>query len=173
MDFSGPLYFDDGSADPTEDEQVTGIGTIGAGESVVVVLGNSSSDVNAFVNAWGAANLSGVQIGFLAGDDPGGLSQGGEDLFFFDGNTAGAGVVDSTSYLGSDSGIPGATWTWSGDADNLVVQSISGVDGAFTAPVAAGDDGEFALVGSPGVIPAPGAAALLGLGGLAAGRRRR
>jgi MYXO-CTERM domain-containing protein len=177
MDFvfgvDGELYFDDSSADPTEDERVTGITSIGVGESVVVVLGNASSDVSDFVNAWGASNLTGVQIGFLDGDDPGGLSQGGEELFLFDGNSAGAGLVDSTDYVGSNDGVPGRTWTWTGDDNLLSAQSVIGVAGAFLAPVAAGDSGEFQLIGSPGVIPAPAAAGLFGLAGLAAARRRR
>jgi len=172
----GDLFFDDGSADPTEDEMVTGISSIGVGESVVVVLGNAQTDADDFVNAWGAANLSGVQVGFLAGDDPGGLSQGGEDVFLFDGNTAGANVVDSVFYLGTDQGgTAGSTWVWDPIAGTFPgdLSAQDGVFGAFTAPTAAGDFGEFPLIGSPGAIPAPGAASLLGLGGLAAMRRRR
>jgi len=65
----GDLFFDDGSADPTVNERITGITSIGAGESVIVVISNSSSDVSDFTAAWGAANLAGVQVGFLDGVD--------------------------------------------------------------------------------------------------------
>jgi len=110
----GQLYYDDSSADPTEDEQVTGITDIQPGESVVVVLGNAASDVTDFVNAWGAANLVGVEIGFLIGDDPGGLSQGGESLFFFDDNTALAAPTPGSTTAAQSRAAPGpvsATWS--------------------------------------------------------------
>ncbi len=169
----GDLFFDDGSADPTVDARLTGVSSIGVGESVVIVLSTDTVDVDEFIAAWGASNLVGVQIGSLLNDAPG-LGQGGEDVYLFDGNTAGASVIDSTSYLGSDNGgIAGSTWTWSGDADSLDTVSVLGVNGAFQGVAFAGDSGEFALIGSPGAIPAPGSAALLGLGGLVAVRRRR
>jgi len=170
MDFvfgvDGELYYDDSSMDPAEDEQVTGITDIGAGESVVIVLANSPTDVDDFVDAWGASNLTGVDVGYLIGDDPGGLSQGGETLYFFDGNSAGANIVLSGSFVGSDNaGVPGSTWTGIGD---LTEQSVDGVQGAFTAPVGAGDFGVIPLVGSPGVaIPEPTSLALFGLSGIA------
>lgn len=172
----GNLWYDDSSANPTEDEMVTGITAIAPGESVVVVLENAPGEVTTFVNAWGPANLAGVQVGYLLGDDPGGLSQGGEDLYLFDGNTGAAGIVDTVLYLGVDNGTQGSTWTWDPNAGNFpgTLQSVSGVNGAYTAPTAAGDSGEFALIGSPGrIVPAPGAAALLGLAGIAGLRRRR
>jgi len=169
----GNLFFDDGSADPTVDAQLTGFSSIGAGESVVLVLSTDTADVIEFIAAWGAGNLAGVQIGSLLNDAPG-LGQGGEDVFLFDANTLGAGVIDSTSYLGSDNGgVAGSTWTWSGDANTLSTSSVLGVDGAFQGVAFAGDAGEYALIGSPGAIPAPGVAGLFGLGGLAAARRRR
>jgi len=171
---SGDLYFDDGSADPTEDEMVTGITDITPGESVVVVLANSTSDVTDFENAWGSSNLTGVEIGYLDGDEPGGLSQGGESLFFFDGNTNGANTVISASYTGVNSGTQGSTWEDLVGDGVLDSQSVDGVNGAYTAPTAAGNFDEFALIGSPGQIPEPGSLALLGLGGLALlGSRRR
>jgi len=172
---SGDLYFDDDSADPTENEKVTGITDITPGESVVVVLANSTSDVTDFENAWGPSNLTGVEIGYLIGDDPGGLSQVGESLFFFDGNTSGANTVISASYTGTDNaGVAGSTWEDLVGDGVLDSQSVDGVNGAYTAPTAAGDFGEFDLIGSPGQIPEPGSLALLGLGGLALlGSRRR
>ena len=56
--------------------------------------------------------------------------------------------------------------------------SVLGVNGAFASETFFNDNlglpnNEATLVGSPGVVPAPGAAALLALGGLVGARRRR
>jgi hypothetical protein len=85
-------------------------------------------------------------------------------------------VVDTVFYTGNDAdaAVVGATWTYdlvAGTFDGIK-QSVAGVDGAFVAPAAGGDFGEYALIGSPGVIPEPATAAVLGLGGLALARRR-
>lgn len=172
----GDLYFDDGSGDPTENEQVFGITDLTPGESAIVVLGNAASDAVDFFNAWGGgANLSGVELGYLDGDDAPGLGQGGEDVYLFDGNTAGANVVDTVNYLGNDNGgAVGSTWVWdvaegSFDGDTW---AVDGVWGAFTAPTAAGDDGEFPLVGSPGAVPEPSTLVLFGAAAILSIRRR-
>ena len=170
----GNLYFDDSSADPTVNEPVTGITAIAPGESVIVMISDDSADVSVFYSTWGP-NVAGVQVGYLAGVNAPGLGQGGEPIYLFDGNTIGANVVDTVSYLGNDNGIPGATWVYDPGAGsfNGTLQAVDGVYGAFTAPVAGGDLGEYPFVGSPGAVPTPGAAALLALAGIAGIRRRR
>ena len=58
-------------------------------------------------------------------------------------------------------------------------ESVLGVDGAyqsaffFNDSVGQGPDFMISLVGSPGFVPAPGAVALLAMGGLVGARRRR
>ncbi len=73
-------------------------------------------------------------------------------------------LVHNISFGGAFNGI---TFSNPSGASGLVnTLSSVGVNGAFTS-VAGGE------VGSPGLIPTPGAVALLGVAGLVSGRRRR
>ena len=85
-------------------------------------------------------------------------------------------LFDAGSSLGVIDTLGGATSTWI--ASNYDISALDGVADAsivFTFDGASSDTGNNRLdnVTIPGIIPAPGAAALLGLGGLVGSRRRR
>ncbi|GJM17831.1 MAG: hypothetical protein DHS20C14_00440 [Phycisphaeraceae bacterium] len=172
VSFSG-VYYDDDSADATKDDEVFGIGSIAAGESVIVLVswednwGSATDALDAFAAVWGAGNLAGVQIGYVDGGS--GLGGGGDAAYFFDGNTSAAATLASQSYAGP--ALP-ASFIYNPGTISFGDLAQGGVYGAYTSDQPASDDGTFAI-GSPGVVPAPMSAAVLGLGGLAAMRRRR
>lgn len=178
VDITGWLY-DDKSADPEEDGQISGVRQLDAGESAVV-LASWSDDwatgweaVDAFAAHWGESQLAGVQIGFVLDKDNeggGGMSGGGEQIYLFD---ADGNVVDTKRYA------EGLVNTWIADPSNLaaldLIQSSPGSLESFESQTNVTDDPEaIPSVGSPGRnVPEPGSLALLGLGGLAMLRRRR
>lgn len=182
FDISG-WSFDDESADFADAAAFNGISTIAAGESVILFqldeqdmldpAYDPAGEVALFRSYWGG--LAGVQVGFYAGA---GLGKG-DAITIFD---AMGDIALSLEY-----GMTDPNQTHAGDwaAGNIDGSDIYENDAAIWVP---GSDGDFALAadgvygsfqniegewGSPGVVPAPGAAALLGLGGLVASRRRR
>ena len=147
------LYYDDGSADTDDMVALTEM-TITAGESVIFLIDNSSSmtaeDFNAF---WG---VSGVQIGYADGS---GLKEGDTAWLYNESISdwfTSLEIVDiedafQTTQFGSElSSTLGGQFFSSGSAEN--------------GPLL-GDPGSF--------IPAPGALALMTLGGLVSRRRKR
>lgn len=143
-----------------------GLTSIPAGASVVFVEGNSAgtndTDVqNAFIAAWfGGSAPSGFLIAGYGGSGIG-LSTGGDAVNIFD---AGGALIHGVTF---GANAPGVTFdNTTGASGAITTFSAVGVNGAFNS-VTGGE------VGSPGLVPAPGAAALLGLGGLLAARRRR
>lgn len=163
---TGGLFYDDESADPTVNAGLTSF-ILNTGESAVFLQDSDAIGIADFGAVWGSV----ANVGIAAGG--GGLSQNGDGIFLFDGNTAGANEVASVLF-GSFTG----TATLEFDVLGNSQQSQIGINGAFASNTffndnIGGAEEEIFLIGSPGVVPAPGAVALLGLGGIVAGRRRR
>jgi len=187
VDISGWSY-DDESAEIADAIAISGATSIAAGESLIVLqLDNEGADaatqVADFRAFWGG--LSGVNIAWLD-NDPAGLGKGDGITIFDSGNN----VVLQQFYGDGDATDPmdliddEHAGVWAGgeewDSANLTPAGWVGgasFDGQYGIFASASVNGEgFLEYGSLGYaekVPAPGAAALLGLGGLAASRRRR
>ena len=174
----GNLYYDDDSGDPTKDDALIGIDTIAPGESVIYVVSweddwaTSADAINAFVAMWGAPanDLSGVQIGYVDGGS--GLGGGGDFASIFDGNTAGANLIDFAAYTTTtqvESFVSNPDGTW---VENTFAQD--GLWGAYLGNANATDDlGSSPPIGSPGTVPEPSGIALAAMGMLILAVRRR
>lgn len=139
---------------------LSGITSIGAGESVVFIEG-ASANAN-FLSTWFGSNApAGLQIGSYSGAGIG-LSTGGDALNLF---TAAGVLVTRVDFGASPASAPYASFDNAAGAAGITLTQLSavGVNGAFLA--AAG--GEIGSPGSVGVVPEPGSWALL-LAGLAA-----
>lgn len=146
---------------------LTGVTSIAAGESVIFIESAAGAALPAFRSQWGG--LNGIQIGYYSGSGVG-LSSGGDGACLFDGSGAilsqvsfGAATSGSSFFYGWDtSGVLSASY-------NAVVSTV----GTIGTQVTFSSTGDTASIGSSlGIVPAPGAIALLGLAGLAARRRR-
>jgi MYXO-CTERM domain-containing protein len=148
---------DDNSASLALSHPLNGVTSIGPGESVLFLETALGANIPAFRTFWG--QVDSVQIGYYSGSGLG-LSSGGDGVNVFDAS----GVVVTGVNFGA--GSTTATFGFNPDTNTFGGLSVAGVYGARTS--ASGTE-----VGSPGVIPAPGAMALGVLGGLAMARRRR
>jgi Lamin Tail Domain/PEP-CTERM motif len=157
---------------------LSGVTTIGAGESVVFIeraaADMAATLVSNFINIWfGGSAPSGLQIGtYLQGVAGGvGLSATADSVTIYSG-TEGT-LQTNVSFGGSDAVTPFQTFdNAAGLSGAISALSIAGVNGAFT--VASGNE-----IGSPGVapVPEPETYAMLlagsGLVGFVARRRRQ
>jgi MYXO-CTERM domain-containing protein len=171
------VFFDDDSADPTTNNPIANIASVAPGESVIVLtswledFGSAENAVSIFQSVWGESNLAGVQIGWIDGVTGGpGLGGGGDAVFLFDGNTEDANLITAQVYT---TDTQPESFIYNPLTGEFGEYAQVGVFGAFESTVNASGGLDVPAVGSPGFVPTPGAAALLGLAGLAAGRRRR
>lgn len=130
---------------------------VGAG----AIITGLSWDVNlsTFNGSWASEAVFGIegQINLTAGV--------GDDFAVTNQNYNSGGVVDI-----SDAGLPNITVSADGILDIELFESFDDVAGEIDATWQPGST--ITLVGQ-NIVPAPASLALLGLGGLAAGRRRR
>ncbi len=124
-----------GSAGP-----LTGITSIGAGESVIFVDGSAKPPV--FIAHWfGATAPAGFQIGYYGGP---GLSTGGDSVTIYDAG----GTLRCRVDFGTSTPAPGPYRTFDNTAGlnnaTITVLSTLGANGAFTASATANE------IGSPG-----------------------
>lgn len=157
---------DDSSAG-TAKIALRGLTSIGPGQSVIFFEGNTTGStdatkVGAFNTAWGTSFVFGTHIGSYGGSGIS-LSSTGDAVNIYNG-----GAVDSVLQARVDFGAAtnGTTFDQSAGLNNTTISQLSvvGVNGAYSAGVE---------IGSPGAIPEPSSFALLGLGALAAFRRKR
>lgn len=144
--------------------------SIPAGASVIFIESNASGTNDAtvtanFINAWfGGTAPSGFQIGTYGGSGIG-LSTTSDAVVLFDsGEARVTGVQFGASTTGFSFDNTAGLGGTSAPFPTLGTLSVAGVNGAYVAG---------AETGSPGVVPAPSAIALLAAGGLLIGRRRR
>ena len=147
---------------------LSGITTIGAGETVVFIESAAGAAVSSFRSFWGG--LAGVQVGYYSGSGVSLSSNGDSVVLFNSGNTE----VTRVSFGAATSG---STFFWGYDAASGVVDSsyngLVSTVGTIGSQVTFQSSGDTGSLGTAINAPAPGAVALLGVAGLLNGRRRR
>jgi hypothetical protein len=157
---------DDSSFNFAVSVALSGITTIGAGESVVFIESAAGAGIASFRTFWGG--LTGVQVGFYSGSGVG-LSSGGDGVGLFNASNA---LVTQVSFGAATSG---SSFFWGYDLAGSIDPSYNGLVstvGTIGTQVAAAASGDVGSIGSAIGVPAPGALALLGVAGIV-GRRRR
>jgi Lamin Tail Domain len=161
---------DDGSVNIAAAVALSGISSIGAGESVIFIESAAGAAVNSFKTFWGG--LSGVQVGYYSGNGVS-FGSGGDGVILFNASAAEATRV---SFPAATSG---KTFYWGYNAATGVVDpsynglvSSVGTIGTQVTFTSSGDTGSLGTAIGTAAVPAPGAVALLGLAGLVARRRK-
>lgn len=145
---------------------LTGVSSIGAGQSVIFIEGNAST-ASSFLNNWfGSPSYAGVVVGTYSGAGIG-FGTGGDAVNIF--NAAGA-LQARVDFGTSDAASPYQTFDNSVGLNNVLLSTLStaGTNGAFV--IASGFE-----IGSPSLVPEPETYAMLlaGLGLIGAATRRR
>ncbi len=142
---------DDSSASFAASVPLSGISSIGAGESVIYLESATPAIATAFVDAWfGGTKPAGLQIGTYSGSGVG-LSTGGDAVNLYDSTQA---LRASVTFGPSPGAAPFATFDNAVGLDATAISTLSspGVNGAFAVTTAADN-----MVGSPGtIVNAPG-----------------
>ena len=143
-----PLFYDDESQDPTDAVQISGISEIDAGQSLIVVVGDSS-DAQEFRTVWGEVyDIGDVEIGWADGS---GLGQGGDAATLFLGTPSPMNIIDFASYPAAPSGL----------SYDLILESFSaegtgrvelGTNIAVATQIRGGSSGDEPAIASPGNI---------------------
>ena len=157
---------DDSSFNFAVSVALSGITTIGAGESVVFIESSGGAGIASFRTLWGG--LSGVQVGFYSGGGVG-LSSGGDGVGLFNASNA---LVTQVSFGAATSG---SSFFWGYDLAGNTDPSYNGLVstvGTIGTQVTTASANDVGSIGSAIGVPAPGALALFGLAGIV-GRRRR
>jgi len=161
------LFYDDSSADAAQGGALETI-TLAPGQSVVIVLGGAS-EIDTFESVWG----TGLPV--IPSNGGGSLNAGGDSIFILLADNT---VITSLVLVDPDR-ITNQNRATVDTVSGEMVASQLGVNGAFESlpflndTLGTAPDFTITLIGSPGTIPAPGGVAILGLGGIAAIRRRR
>jgi hypothetical protein len=160
---------DDGSFSVAVSAALTGVSTIGAGESVIFIESAGGAGISAFRTFWGG--LSGVQVGYYSGSGVG-LSSGGDGVCVF--NNLGVNV----NQVSFGAATTGSSFFWGWTAQGSIDPNYSGLVstvgtiGSQVSFVSADPIGNVGSLGTAILVPAPGLAAAAGLA-LAVRSRRR
>jgi hypothetical protein len=160
---------DDGSFNIAAAVALSGITSIGAGESVIFIESTGGAGIGSFRTFWGG--LTNVQVGYYSGSGVG-LSSGGDGVCLF--NNLGVNV----NQVSFGAATTGSSFFWGWDAQGAIDPNYSGVVstvgtiGTQVGFVSADALGNIGSLGTAIAVPGPGVAALAGLA-LAIRSRRR
>ena len=160
---------DDGSFNIAAAVALSGITSIGAGESVIFIESAAGAGVASFRTFWGG--LTNVQVGYYSGSGLG-LSSGGDGVCLF--NNLGVNV----NQVVFGAATTGSSFFWGWDAQGAIdpnysaVVSTVGTIGTQVGFVSADALGNIGSLGTAILVPGPGVAAIAGLA-LAIRSRRR
>ena len=147
---------------------MSGIASIGAGESVIFIESAAGAAINSFRTFWGG--LSGIQVGYYSGSGTG-FSSGGDGVIIFDS------FGTEATRVSFGAALSGSTFFWGyNSATGTVDPSYNGVVstvGTIGTQVTVTSSGDTGSLGTAIGVPAPGVVALLGVAGLIVGKRRR
>jgi hypothetical protein len=160
---------DDGSFNIAAAVALSGITSIGAGESVIFIESTAGAGVAAFRTFWGG--LTNVQVGYYSGSGVG-LSSGGDGVCLFNNLSVN---VNQVSF---GAATTGSSFFWGWDAQGAIdpnysaVVSTVGTIGTQVGFVSADVLGNIGSLGTAIAVPGPGLAAFASLA-LAIRSRRR
>lgn len=160
---------DDNSFNLAASVALSGISSIGAGESVIFIESAAGTGIASFRTFWGG--LSNVQVGYYSGSGVG-LSSGGDGVCVFNAQ----GTIESQVSFGAATTGVSFFWGWTpqGAIDPNYAGSLSSVGtiGSQVGFVSADPLGNVGSLGTALGVPGPGLAAFAGLALARRGRRR-